>query len=210
MRRWLENLPWPNWSLWKLSLRRNSADFGLSSVLRTLTKDPGISKRAFTNAIAFIVGALLIAACTRSASVGDFFIAPTLVGDSAPIILETFTALPASPTPDCENHLVFLRDVTVPDGTRFSPGAPIEKSWEIRNDGTCAWIRGYFVELEDGPAMGAIDRQALPEALPGEVVVLTVQFTAPAATGSHRSSWRAHDFAGNPFGVLFFIDIVVD
>jgi hypothetical protein len=210
MQKWLANQPWLNWSPSKRKLGKTAPVSGLSSVLRTLTKYPQVNKRAFTNAIAFVAGALLIAACTRSASVGDLFIAPTLVGGSAPIILETFTALPASPTPDCENHLVFLRDITVPDGTRFSPGAPIEKSWEIRNDGTCAWIRGYFVQLEDGPAMGAIDRQALPEALPGEVVVLTVQFTAPAATGSHRSSWRAHDFAGNPFGVLFFIDIVVE
>jgi hypothetical protein len=198
MQKWLENQRWLNWSRSKHNpLGKNNTAFRSH-------------KHAFLNAVAFTVGVLLIAACTRSASVGDLFIAPTLVGGSAPIILETFTALPASPTPDCENHLVFLRDVSVPDGTKFSPGDPIEKSWEIRNDGTCAWIRGYFVQLEDGPAMGAIDRQALPEALPGEAVVLTVQFTAPAAAGMYRSSWRAHDFAGNPFGVLFFIDIVVE
>jgi hypothetical protein len=160
----------------------------------------------------FVIGVLILTACTRSAlpSNAGFFIAPSLVGNSTPIILETGTALPATATPECENHLVFLRDVTVPDGTVFAPGETIEKSWEVRNDGTCPWIRGYFVQLEDGPAMGAIDRQALPEAGPGEAVILTIQFTAPAQAGPYRSSWRAHDFGGNPFGVLFFVDVRVE
>jgi hypothetical protein len=159
-----------------------------------------------------LLATLFLIACTRSAlpSSGGMFIAPTLAGGSAPILLETPTGLPATATPECDNHLVFMTDVTVPDGTHFAPGAPVEKSWEVRNDGTCSWIRGYFVQLEDGPAMGAIDRQALPEAAPGEVVVLTIQFTAPNVAGNYRSSWRAHDFGGNPFGVLFYVDIIVD
>lgn len=212
MQKWLANQPWLNWSQWK---RNNPSPASLTA--RALSRKQERAKhvefkRVQQKSILFFAGALLIAACTRSAlpSGDGFFIAPTLVGGSTPIILETFTALPASPTPPCDNHLVFLRDISVPDGTRFAPGAPIEKSWEVRNDGTCPWSRGYFVQLEDGPAMGAIDRQALPEAQPGEVVVLTIQFTAPAASGIHRSSWRAHDFGGNPFGVLFFIDIVVE
>lgn len=158
-----------------------------------------------------IVGVLFLAACTRSA-LGDqaIFVAPTLVGNSSPLILETTTALPASPTPPCENNLVFLRDINIPDGTHFLAGQPIEKSWEVRNDGSCAWVRGYSVQLADGIAMGAIDRQALPEAQPGEVVVITIQFTAPAAAGTYRSAWKAHDQTGEPFGVQIYIEIIVE
>lgn len=158
------------------------------------------------------IGLVLLSACTRSALPANegFFLPPTLVGGSTPIMLETYTAMPATATPPCENNLVFLRDVSVPDGTHFSPGETIEKSWELRNDGSCAWIRGYYVELQDGSPMGAIERQPLPEAQAGETVVLTIQFTAPSAPGSYRSLWKAHDIGDTPFGVGFFVDIVVD
>ncbi|MBX3046647.1 MAG: hypothetical protein KJZ53_03835 [Anaerolineales bacterium] len=159
-----------------------------------------------------LTGAFLLLACSRSVLPADqgYFIAPTVVGNSQAIQLETPTAPPPSPTPECENNLVFLRDVTVPDGTRFAPGAPVEKSWELRNDGTCAWIQGYSVELQAGSiGLGAVPRHPLPTAQPGESVVLTIQFTAPSEPGNYRSLWKAHDFAGNPFGVGFYVDITV-
>lgn len=156
---------------------------------------------------------LLVAACTRSALPANegYFIAPTLVGNSTPLILETYTPLPASATPPCENNLVFLRDVNVPDGQHFLAGQPIEKSWEVRNDGTCPWTRGYSLHLVDGSnAMGAIDRQALPESQPGETMIITIQFRAPAQAGTYRSAWKAHDSGGEPFGVQIYVEIIVD
>jgi len=169
-------------------------------------------KNAPLSGLLLIVSVFLFAACTRSLLPRNegFFLAPTLAGGSNPIPLETFTALPASPTPPCDNNLVFLRDISVPDGTVFSPGESIEKSWEVRNEGSCAWIRGYSIQLQDGPALGAIDRQALPEAQPGETVVITVQFTAPNEPGHYRSLWKAFELGGEPFGVGFYIDIVVE
>ncbi|MEX2143176.1 MAG: NBR1-Ig-like domain-containing protein [Anaerolineales bacterium] len=155
---------------------------------------------------------LLLAACTRSALPPDqgLFIPPTLQGNSTPLVLETSTLLPASATPPCDNNLVFLRDVTVPDGQHFQAGQPIDKTWEVRNDGTCPWIRGYSINLVDGHALGAIDRQALPETQPGETVSITIQFRAPQEPGNYRSSWKAHDLGGEPFGVQVFMEIIVE
>lgn len=164
--------------------------------------------------VVFLFGVtLLLAACTRSLLPADegFFIAPTIVGGSEAIILETLTPLPATATPECDNNLVFLRDITVPDGTHFAAGATIEKSWELRNDGTCAWIHGYTVELqENSNGLGAIPRQPLPEAAPGESIVLTIQFTAPNVAGTYTSLWKAHALGGEPFGVGIYVEIVVD
>lgn len=159
------------------------------------------------------VGVLLfVAACTRSVLPADqgLFIAPTIAGNATQVILETLTPLPATATPECENNLVFLRDVTVPDGQHFLAGQPIEKTWEVRNDGSCAWGRGYSLRLVDGVAMGAIDRQALPEATPGQVVVITIQFTAPQQPGTYRSAWKAHDQTDQPFGVQIYVEIIVE
>jgi hypothetical protein len=128
---------------------------------------------------------------------------------SVPLILETFTPLPATATPPCENNLVFLLDLTIPDGTAVNPGALIEKSWQVRNDGSCTWSRGYSIRLDSGNPLGILLRHPLPAAQGGEPVELNVQFTAPDEPGSYRSAWRAHDFGGEPFGVLIYIEIVV-
>lgn len=172
------------------------------------------AKRAPLVSLLTIAGVLLFAAaCTRSALPADqgYFIAPSLAANSTPLVLETPTPLPASPTPPCENNLVFIQDITVPDGTHFLAGQPIEKQWEVRNDGTCPWIRGYSLKLVDGSnPMGAIDRQALPEAQPGETVVITVEFTAPAAAGTHRTAWKAYDIGDTAFGVQIYMEIIVE
>ena len=155
---------------------------------------------------------LLAAACTRSALPADqgFFIAPTIVSNSTPLILETLTPQPATPTPPCENNLVFMQDITVPDGQHFLAGQTVVKTWQVRNDGSCAWVRGYSLRLVEGVAMGAIDRQALPEAVPGDVVEITVQFTAPPQPGTYRSAWKAYDQTDNPFGVQIYVEIIVE
>jgi hypothetical protein len=159
-----------------------------------------------------VLAASLLAACTRSALPADqgYFIPPTVVGGGQPLILETHTPMPATATPVCENNLVFLRDITVPDGTHFLAGQEFEKTWEVRNDGTCPWIRGNSLRLVDGIAMGAIDRQALPETQPGDVVNITILFQAPPQPGTYRSAWKAHDVGGEEFGVQIYVEIIVE
>ena len=62
----------------------------------------------------------------------------------------TPTPLPGTPTATplpmptvCNLDAAFVADVTVPDGTVFSPGARIDKIWRIRNSGNCPWESGY-------------------------------------------------------------------
>jgi hypothetical protein len=181
--------------------------------MQHLIGSPKLRKSAPAAGLLAAVSVLLFAtACTRSALPADqgFFIAPTIASNATQVILETLTPMPATATPECENNLVFLRDVTVPDGQHFLAGQPIEKTWEVRNDGSCAWGRGYSLRLVDGIAMGAIDRQALPEATPGQVVVITIQFTAPPQPGTYRSAWKAHDQTDQPFGVQVYLEVIVE
>ena len=191
---WRTPKPWENWNRSKLS-----GDF--SSV-----------KNASLSGLLLIAGVLFISACTRSALPADqpYFIPPTLQGISAPLVLETPTPGPATATPICENNLVFLRDVTVPDGQHFLAGQTFDKSWEVRNDGSCPWVQGYSLQLVDGIAMGAIDRQSLPQTTSGEAVIITIQFRAPQQPGTYRSAWKAHDQAGQPFGVQIYVEIIVE
>lgn len=155
---------------------------------------------------------LLLAACTRSSLPAEsgLFIAPTINAQSSPIILETFTPPAATPTPECDNDLVFLQDLTIPDGTHMQPGEEFEKVWQVRNEGSCVWGSGYYLRLQDGDALGTLGRQPLPASSPGDVVEIRIHFIAPDQPGNYRSAWKANDFGDTPFGVLIYLEIIVD
>ncbi len=44
---------------------------------------------------------------------------------------------------------------TIPAGTTMTPGEKFEKSWTIRNTGTCEWSREFDVYLSGGEAYGS-------------------------------------------------------
>lgn len=173
---------------------------------------PKPSRRAPLGGLLLGGALLLLAACTRSSLPAEsgVFVAPTINPQSSPIILETFTPPPATATPECENNLVFLQDLTIPDGSHLQPGEEFEKVWQVRNDGSCVWGSGYYLRLQDGEALGTQGRQALPASSPGDVVEISIAFTAPEQPGSYRSAWKAHDFGDSPFGVLIYLEIIVD
>jgi len=121
------------------------------------------------------------------------------------------SATPApSPTPPCLPGLEFLSDLNYPDGTLVAPGSLIEKEWQVRNNGSCAWGAAYHLRLVEGfLPLGAAPEQALYPALPGQEVTLRITFTAPQEAGLYRSAWQAYDEQGNPFGQAVYIEILV-
>lgn len=123
----------------------------------------------------------------------------------------TLTAVPTqTSTPEpCTNGLAFLDDLTVPDGTNFFGGAVIDKQWLVQNSGTCDWDATYKLKWVGGSTLSAAEEQPLFPARAGTQATLRIRFIAPAAPGSHESSWQAVDPDGNLFGDLIFIKIIV-
>ena len=105
--------------------------------------------------------------------------------------------------------LVFVEDITIPDGTQAKTGSTLDKRWKVRNDGTCNWEEGYALRLISGPSMGAPEIQALYPARSGTEAVIRMQFTAPADPGLYRTAWQAYNPSGDRFGDPFFMEIVV-
>jgi hypothetical protein len=155
---------------------------------------------------------LLLSACGEQAafSTPDYFIPPTLSNLSEPIHFETPTPILPTPTMTCENNLTFVDDVTVPDGSKFAPGDAIEKVWLVNNSGTCNWNADYRVRFIDGDAMGAGLEQALFPARSGTEAEIRINFVAPNQSGLVLSSWQAYSPEGQPFGMIFYISIIVD
>jgi len=131
---------------------------------------------------------------------------------SSPTPVPTVTPLP-TPTPKPCNLATFIKDVTVPDGTKFKPGDHFTKTWRLKNVGTCTW-HNYALVFDNGERMGAPASVALPGTVaPGQEVDVSVNMVAPNATGTYRSNWRLRDDKGVIFGLTtgnpFWVEIKV-
>ncbi len=114
-----------------------------------------------------------------------------------------------TPTPTCNDGLVFVADVTIPDYSIVAPGSILDKQWLIRNSGSCNWDGRYRLRLVDGNTLNAPLEQALYPARGGTQATLRIIFTAPLEPGEYFSQWQAFDARGIPFGDSFLIIIVV-
>ena len=109
----------------------------------------------------------------------------------------------------CALGAVYVRDVTIPDGTRLAPGEQFVKTWEIRNTGSCTWDRGYWLVFVDNEQMGAEGRVEVPVTPAGANASVSVTFTAPAVPGEYRSDWQMQ-VNDERFGSNFYTVIVVE
>jgi len=114
-----------------------------------------------------------------------------------------------TPSPDCTPGLVFLEDLTIPDGSSVNPGELLDKRWLVENIGSCNWDNKFSLRLIAGPELGAPPEKALFPARSGTQVEIRILFTAPQEPATYRSAWQAHDPQGKIFGDPIFIEIVV-
>ncbi len=93
-------------------------------------------------------------------------------------------------------------DVTVRDGTVFSPGEGFSKTWRLVNAGRCPWTRDYAVVWFSGEQMGVQGAQNLPAEIgPGQSFELTVDMIAPQTPGIYQSNWKLKNPDGELFGL---------
>ena len=172
----------------------------------------------------FVAGCLILSACAPAAT-PTYFVPPTDSGlpnpprpeltsaTSSSPLPPTAAAVPTlvvpSPTPPCTDNLTYVQDLTIPDGTNFAPGQPIDKQWLVTNSGSCSWDSRYRLKLIGGDAMGAAPLQALYPARPGTQATIRIVFTAPQQAGLYQSQWQAMDPQGGTFGDAFYIQIAV-
>jgi hypothetical protein len=122
----------------------------------------------------------------------------------------------ATETPTLCDVILFMADITVPDGSPMEPGVAFTKTWRLQNGGTCTWTTAYSVVFVDGDQMGAPGVIGLPTAVgPGQIIDVSVEMTAPSANGHYRGNWMLRNAAGVLFGCgddaagPFFIDFYI-
>lgn len=117
------------------------------------------------------------------------------------------TAVPSATTDSASGSACdqarFVRDVTVPDGTDFSPGERFTKTWRLENTGTCTWTSGYALVFVDGDRLEAPAEQPLisQEVAPGEEVDVSVDLVTPAEPGRYQADFELQNASGQNFGL---------
>lgn len=130
---------------------------------------------------------------------------------TTPTVLPTATATLPLPTPMpptatsdpilCD-HASFIKDVSIPDGTTFSPGAEFTKIWRLRNIGSCTWNSSYALVFDSGDRMRVSSTVQLPgNVRPGESVDIAVDLLAPADSRQYRGYWMLSNADGEIFGI---------
>lgn len=124
--------------------------------------------------------------------------------------LNTTAAAIAAPSPTpCLSDVVYVADLTVPDNTVVAPSAPIDKQWQVRNTGDCAWTNAYRIIFSEGSLMNAAVEHAVYPAKPGGEATVQIAMIAPDVPGEYRGYWQFVDRDGQPFGQRLYIQIVV-
>jgi hypothetical protein len=126
----------------------------------------------------------------------------------------TETALSTTPEPSptsnpCFN-LLYIQDVTIPDGTRLKPGERFTKTWLVQNIGGCAWRPGFTFQHVGGDSMRG-SPITLTEAIPtGAKREISVELVVPSGiNGVIESAWQMADDTGVFFGDTLFVNILV-
>jgi hypothetical protein len=86
----------------------------------------------------------------------------------------------------------------------------MEKVWQVRNSGSCAWGVGYELVLVGGESLGAPNAVPVPSTATGDPADLTVTFWAPEEAGSVTSVWQMQAPDGEFFGPTLTLDILVE
>jgi len=116
-----------------------------------------------------------------------------------------------------EDKTLFIKDVTIPDGTSIPVNTTFVKTWRVKNIGNVVWKNRYLKRMTpfsshicSSPAMVPI-----PETQPGETIDISVTFKTPHLPGSCRTDWKTSDKRGNLYfpemhGLFTIVTVVKD
>jgi hypothetical protein len=137
---------------------------------------------------------------------------PTLIVVSpTPTATDNVTTTPGTPiAADSCYNLIYIQDVTIPDGTNLKPNEVFTKTWLVQNNGGCAWPPGFTFNHFGGDVMRG-QPVILEEAIPvGAKREISIQLVVPnGVNGLVQSSWRMTDANGNFFGDTLSVNIFV-
>jgi len=108
----------------------------------------------------------------------------------------------------CDNS-AYIDDATIPDGTVLAPGQTFVKTWELKNTGFCTWKDNYTLTFFEGDSMSGLNTEIGKTIASGRQAKISIALTAPTSEGTYTGYWILANKYGYPFGMPFFVQIVV-
>jgi len=108
----------------------------------------------------------------------------------------------------CDNSL-YIKDITIADGTVFAPNTTFKKTWRIQNTGTCTWNSNYNIIFSSGNSMSGVTTTINQTVSPNETGDISVDLTAPDTDGTYTGYWILSNSSGTAFGNYVYVQIVV-
>jgi hypothetical protein len=116
-------------------------------------------------------------------------LAPAPTQTSAPVPTQY---LPPTPTPLPCNKALPVSE-TYPDGTTLNINTTFNKSWRIRNAGTCTWNTNYKIKFYSGNAMNGLATMNFTQIIhPGETMDIIMPLKVPAIPGTYTGTWHLY------------------
>ena len=127
-----------------------------------------------------------------------------------PVTMPTPTPIPPIDQPvNCKNVMVYMSDVSYPDGSKINPGKTFTKTWRIYNNGSCKWYEGYSIVFTDGDYMSANSVSIPSLTIPGTTVDVAMSMLAPQAPGEYVGYYQMRAPDGTFFGPKLTAKIIV-
>lgn len=133
---------------------------------------------------------------------------PTATLPTSTQVVPTATSAPPTSQPTATsvpipcNQAEFVGDVTISDGTIFTPGSKFTKVWRLRNTGSCTWDDDYSLVYVSGDRMKGTRELLLDEVVrPGGRLDVSVDLEAPNSAGRYQGFWMLSDHTGARFGI---------
>lgn len=94
-----------------------------------------------------------------------------------------------------------LAEKISPDPAAIPAGSNFVKTWRVRNSGNCTWESGTQLVYLSGERMSKMEAYTLAtQVLPGGVMDISAEFTAPMARGTFTGYWQLLSMEGQVFG----------
>jgi serine/threonine protein kinase len=84
----------------------------------------------------------------------------------------------------------YVDDITVPDGTTFTPGSEFIKTWRLQNVSDCTLEEGAHLVYLGGELFSGDKETVIPlKVLPGQVFDISIELVAPKKSGEYKGEW---------------------
>ena len=121
-------------------------------------------------------------------------------GNSSNLESDQESSLSETHQSGCAN--AFTGTSNIPDGSEYQAGDAIEASITLTNTGTCNWNMAYSLVMVGGDLTPSSEELPIVgEIVPGDSIIIGVEFSAPSQDGVYLSIWKMEAGQGGIFGM---------